>query len=146
MKKVNEALNGVLFIDEAYALANNDGYGKEAIDTVIKALEDYRDDFVVILAGYEAEMDNLINENPGFKSRIPHRYRFKDYTPKELTRIAKKMLEDKGYKTDDVMEMIENIIKLECKNGTLEGNARTVRNLVEKIIQNHMIRAGISRR
>lgn len=142
MKKVNEALDGVLFIDEAYALANGDGYGKEAIDTLIKALEDYRGRFVVILAGYEAEMDKLINENPGFKSRIPHRYHFKDYTPKELTRIANKMLEDKGYVTNEVMDMIENIIKLESKNGTLEGNARTVRNLVERIVQHHMIRVG----
>jgi AAA+ superfamily predicted ATPase len=142
MQKVNEAMDGVLFIDEAYALANNDGYGKEAIDTLIKAIEDYRDRFVVILAGYESEMDQLVNQNPGFKSRIPHRYRFKDYTPKELTLIAKKMLEDKGYKTKDINDTLENYINLQCKNGTLEGNARTIRNLVESVIQHHMIRIG----
>lgn len=142
MQKVNEALDGALFIDEAYALANSDGYGKEAIDTLIKAIEDYRDRFVVILAGYESEMDHLIDQNPGFKSRIPQRFRFKDYTPKELTRIADKMLQDKGYKTEEVIDTLENYIKLQCKNSTLEGNARTIRNLVEQIIQHHMVRVG----
>lgn len=142
MKKVNEAMDGVLFIDEAYALANNDGYGKEAIDTLIKAIEDHRGRFVVILAGYESEMDYLIQQNPGFKSRIPQRFPFKDYTPKELTRIADKMLQDKGYKTEAVIDTLENYIKLQCSNGTLEGNARTIRNLVERIIQHHMVRIG----
>merc|ERR1712190_305815 len=94
---VDQAMGGVLFIDEAYALVSEDGkdsFGKEALDTLIKMIEDRRQDLVVILAGYPDEMDRLVSTNPGVKSRFPTQVLFEDYTVAELQQIADKMLLD----------------------------------------------------
>lgn len=142
MEKFEAAEGGILFIDEAYALANGDQYGKEAIDTVIKAMEDKRESVLVILAGYEAEMENLLRQNPGFKSRIPNKFNFKDYNALELTEIAKAMLSSKGYVFDQIEPELKAYISINSVNGALEGNGRTIRNLVEGITLQHKIRIG----
>ena len=97
-KKVTEvfqsALGGVLFIDEAYALmsSENDPLGKEAVDTLVKLIEDFREDIVVIIAGYNKEMKEFLNTNTGLKSRFPLSIDFKDYEIDELVQIAKLMI------------------------------------------------------
>ncbi len=85
-KTVNSALNGILFIDEAYSLVgeNKDDFGKEAVATLIKRMEDDRDKLVLVLAGYTKEMTDFIDTNPGFKSRFNRYISFPDYTPSEL--------------------------------------------------------------
>merc|ERR1719453_836681 len=92
---VEQAMGGVLFIDEAYALVSEDGkdsFGKEALDTLIKMIEDRRQDLVVILAGYPDEMERLVSTNPGVRSRFPTSIGFEDYTEEELMQIAEQML------------------------------------------------------
>merc|ERR1719261_315658 len=91
---VESALGGILFVDEAYALVSDDRdtFGKEALDTLMKLTEDYRDDLVVILAGYPADMQQLLARNPGLKSRFPQEINFPDYTADELMAIADTML------------------------------------------------------
>src|SRR5690606_37342417 len=88
-KTVNSALDGILFIDEAYALVgeNKDDFGKEAVATLIKRMEDNRDKLVLIVAGYSEEMKTFIDTNPGFKSRFNRYIHFPDYTPDEMIRI-----------------------------------------------------------
>merc|ERR1712190_615184 len=97
---VDQAMGGVLFIDEAYALVSEDGkdsFGKEALDTLIKMIEDRRQDLVVILAGYPDEMDRLVSTNPGVKSRFPTQVLFEDYSQAELMEIAIRMLANDGF-------------------------------------------------
>merc|ERR1719399_644195 len=91
---VDTALGGILFVDEAYALVadDRDTFGKEALDTLMKATEDHRDDLVVILAGYPADMDRLLSRNPGLKSRFATTIDFPDYSADELMSIADSML------------------------------------------------------
>jgi len=97
---IQSALGGVLFIDEAYALSRdkNDPFGQEAIDELVKGMEDHRDDLVVILAGYKEEMENFLNTNPGLKSRFPNVIEFEDYTPEEMLQIAEITAKTKGYR------------------------------------------------
>merc|ERR1719428_772906 len=97
---VEQAMGGVLFIDEAYALVQGDGkdsFGHEALDTLIKMIEDRRQDLVVILAGYVDEMQRLVSTNPGVKSRFPTHVLFEDYSPAELMQIAASMLAGDGF-------------------------------------------------
>ena len=139
MEVINRALGGILFIDEAYALEDDktSSYNKEAIATLIKAMEDYRDDLVVIFAGYTKEMQGFINSNSGIASRIGYTFIFEDYTNEELKQIFKQMIEKKGFKvTKEVLDKLDNIIKEE-RNNTNFGNARFIRNIVEKTIINH---------
>ena len=102
------AKGGVLFIDEAYSLArgNTNDFGKEAVDTLVKGMDDYRDDLVVIMAGYTNEMEDLLKMNPGLRSRINHTIEFNDYSPEEMLQIAQFTAESKGY-----------IISTDCENG-----------------------------
>lgn len=143
---IQNAMGGVLFIDEAYALARSESsndFGQEAIDVLIKEMEDNRDKFIVILAGYVNDMENLMNSNEGFRSRIRHHVNFQDYTPKELTEIAIKMIEATGCQWKaEVETVIEKVIKGKMKQGILEGNARGVRSLVEGVIDQLFIRIG----
>ena len=139
MEVINRALGGILFIDEAYALEDDktSSYNKEAIATLIKAMEDYRDDLVVIFAGYTKEMQGFINSNSGIASRIGYTFIFEDYTNEELKQIFKQMMEKKGLKvTKEVLEKLDNIINQERINVNF-GNARFIRNVVEKTIINH---------
>lgn len=139
MDVVNSALGGILFIDEAYALATDktNSYNKEAIATLIKAMEDYRDDLVVIFAGYTKEMEDFINANSGIASRIGYTFIFDDYTNEELKEIFKGMCKKAGFKvTKKAIEKLDGLIDAERKNKNF-GNARFVRNVYEKTIIKH---------
>jgi Cdc6-like AAA superfamily ATPase len=96
LQVVDSALGGILFVDEAYSLVNGDrdAFGKEALDTMLKMMEDYRDDLVVIFAGYKKEMQVLMQSNSGLASRFPTWLDFKDYTAMELHFISQSMLKE----------------------------------------------------
>lgn len=137
---IKAAFGGVLFIDEAYALLEGNMFeGKEAIVTLIKMMEDNRDNFVLILAGYKDEMKLLINSNVGFYSRIKHYLEFKDYSPDVLCEIFEKMAQSYNYTvSDSAMKKFKNSITKEI-NMTNFGNARTVRNYLDKAIDKHSL-------
>lgn len=137
---IKAAFGGVLFIDEAYALLEGNMFeGKEAIATLIKMMEDNRDNFVLILAGYKNEMKLLINSNVGFYSRIKHYLEFKDYSPDVLCEIFEKMAQSYNYTvSDSAMKKFKNSITKEI-NMTNFGNARTVRNYLDKAIDKHSL-------
>ena len=135
--KIAEARGGVLFIDEAYALAQkDDAFGQEAIDTILKAMEDYRDDFVVIVAGYTKPMEKFINSNPGLKSRFNKYIEFPDYTEDELFDIFLMNCRKYDYELEeDAKKHIRELIVLaKLEKPENFANAREVRNLFEKII------------
>ena len=135
---IERALGGVLFIDEAYALSSkNNSYNDEAIATLIKSMEDNRDNLVVIFAGYTKEMQDFINSNSGIASRIGYTLNFKDYTEEELLEIFKGMVKKAGFKiTTEALYKARNIIK-EHLNDKNFGNARFVRNMYEKTVTEH---------
>ena len=135
---IERALGGILFIDEAYALSSkNNSYNDEAIATLIKAMEDNRDNLVVIFAGYTKEMQDFINSNSGIASRIGYTLNFKDYTEDELLEIFKGMVNKAGFKiTNEALYKARNIIR-ENKNAKNFGNARFVRNMYEKTVTEH---------
>ena len=134
-KAIEKAMGGVLFIDEAYALngkSEND-FGQEAIDTVLKAMEDHRDDLVVIVAGYTDLMEKFIHSNPGLESRFNRFLLFEDYTPEEMFEIFK-MRCGKGYVLAPEAEpLVRDYIAEESADPSF-GNARGVRNLFEHIL------------
>ena len=144
-KKIEEAKGGVLFIDEAYALARKDDtFGQESIDTILKAMEDNRDNFVVIVAGYTKPMENFINSNPGLKSRFNKYIDFPDYTIDELMGIFDMNCKKYDYEVnDDVKAQIRAMI-VQRKMAAMENfaNAREVRNLFEEIITNQARRVA----
>ena len=138
---VQKALGGVLFIDEAYSLASGQGQGnsfnEEAIATLIQAMENYRDDLVVIFAGYTREMQDFLNANSGIVSRIGYTVEFEDYTPDELIQIFNQMMEKSGFiVTKEAQNKVREIIE-EYKGTKNFGNARFVRNIYEKSIVKH---------
>ena len=136
-KKIDEALGGILFIDEAYTLIKDgNDYGQEAIDTILKAMEDHRDDFIVIVAGYHDLMTGFINSNPGLKSRFNKYIDFPDYSVEELEQIFLSMCDEYEFElTDDAKETMEvKIAHMEAEKGVNFANARDVRNLFEKVI------------
>ena len=135
-KVIEKAMGGVLFIDEAYALngkSEND-FGQEAIDTILKAMEDHRDDLVVIVAGYTDLMDKFIHSNPGLESRFNRFLLFEDYSLDELVAIFK-MRCGKGYILSPEAEpLVRDYIAEESAAGDSFGNARGVRNIFEHIL------------
>lgn len=134
-KVLEKALGGVLFIDEAYALngGGDNDFGQEAIDTILKAMEDHRDDLVVIVAGYTELMDRFIHSNPGLESRFNRFLLFEDYTPEEMFEIFK-MRCGKGYVLAPEAEpLVRDYIAEESADPSF-GNARGVRNLFEHIL------------
>ena len=138
-------LGGVLFIDEAYALngkSEND-FGQEAIDTVLKAMEDHRDDLVVIVAGYTDLMDKFIHSNPGLESRFNRFLLFEDYTADEMVQIFDMQCKKGCYRlTEDARPLVRDYIAEESADDSF-GNARGVRNLFEHILvaQNNRLAA-----
>ena len=138
MKKINEAKGGILFIDEAYALANkgDNDFGQEAIDTLLKAMEDNREDFIVIVAGYPDLMEAFINSNPGLQSRFNKYIMFPDYDASEMYAILQMMCKKYEYELDEAAEPdIHQIIDRLLKNKNERfANARTIRNLFETAI------------
>lgn len=143
-EQVKRAIGGILFIDEAYSLARGGekDFGKEAIDTLVKQMEDYRDQVILILAGYRNEMDEFIKTNPGLRSRFPIHIDFPDYSVDELTEIAKRMTEVRQYAlTREAERTLARIIRraVLLEDGA-SGNARFVRNLVERAIRRQAVR------
>jgi SpoVK/Ycf46/Vps4 family AAA+-type ATPase len=137
---VDSAFGCVLFIDEAYSICRSndcyDSYGQEAVDTLILRLENDRHNFIMIMAGYENDMNNFLNTNPGFKSRINRFIHFPDYSPEELMFIFEKMITEREYTIDNAAtERVKSKINQDynLKDDNF-GNARYIRNLVEKII------------
>ena len=138
---IDKAIGGVLFIDEAYALLQKNGntYGQESIATIVKAMEDHRNDIVFIFAGYEKEMKELVNSNPGLESRIKYYMWFGDYTAEDLKDIFLSMSNQKGFCVSaEMMAEFDTRIRYEMKRPNF-GNARTVRTLLEKIIDRHAL-------
>lgn len=141
-EKVKEAYNGVLFIDEAYALSQggNNDFGKEAIDTLIKLMDDNRDKLVVILAGYSKEMTEFLDINSGLLSRFPNIIEFKDYTVEELMTIAEKLYQKNGYNlTFEAKDRLKEILAI-AKQDVRFGNGRYVRNMFERSLNNQALR------
>ncbi|MDS0526065.1 AAA family ATPase [Clostridium sp. SHJSY1] len=140
MAKVNAAKGGILFIDEAYSLARdeNDVFGIEAVDSLVKAVEDNRDDLVVILAGYSKEMEEFLKTNSGLKSRFNYNVDFEDYTPKELLQISKVISQSNGYEINEELDakLIELFESKQIKGKNDSGNGRLARNIVEQAIAN----------
>ncbi|MCC8123629.1 MAG: AAA family ATPase [Oscillospiraceae bacterium] len=136
---VGKALGGVLFIDEAYALTNVDSpndFGREAIEVLLKAMEDHRDDFIVIVAGYTALMDDFVHSNPGLESRFNKYFYFDDYTAEQMYEIFCSMCDKNGYilapeAEDCVKEQLKTRYDHRDENF---GNAREVRNLFEHAV------------
>ena len=138
---IQQALGGVLFIDEAYTLArgnDSNDYGQEAIDTILKAMEDHRDDLVVIVAGYPDLMERFVNSNPGLKSRFNKFIYFEDYTPEELLEIFDSMCKKSGLiATENARDLVLKHFeeKYANRNETF-ANGREVRNFFEKAVVN----------
>ncbi len=137
---IKSALGGVLFIDEAYSLyrGKDDAFGLEAIDTLVKGIEDNRDNLIVILAGYSNEMNEFLEANSGLKSRFPNIIDFPDYTGEELLEITKITVTSKGYVLDELAEgpLLAYYTRVQLTNPDTAGNGRLVRNKVEEAILN----------
>jgi hypothetical protein len=137
---IQRALDGVLFIDEAYSLANDSSandFGGEAIEALLKSMEDFRERLVVIVAGYEAPMQVFLDSNPGFSSRFNRFLHFRDYSPDELLAILADLSRDRNYRfTERSFKQVEGLLHLiHDSRGENFANGRTVRNLFEKITQ-----------
>lgn len=138
---VDSAIGGVLFIDEAYSLTSNkDGndYGKEAVDALLKSMEDNRDNLIVIVAGYTELMDSFLESNPGLKSRFNKFLNFEDYKPEELFKIYEKMCNGSNLKiSDEAKEFIKDFFEQRYIHRTKNfANGRDVRNFFEKTLTN----------
>ncbi|MCR5742437.1 MAG: AAA family ATPase [Lachnospiraceae bacterium] len=137
---IQSAIGGVLFIDEAYSLyrGKDDTFGLEAIDTLVKGIEDNRDNLIVILAGYSIEMEEFLTANSGLKSRFPNIINFPDYTGEELLEISKITAKSKGYVIDD--EALDGLLTyynmVQMTRAMDAGNGRLVRNKIEDAILN----------
>ncbi len=135
---IKSALGGVLFIDEAYALINHDedNYGKEAIETLLKAMEDYRDELIVIVAGYDELMQHFINSNPGLSSRFNKYFHFPDYEGDDLLKIFRRFCKINGYTITDqaLLHLVQICNDMYARRTEHFGNARAIRNLFEHAI------------
>ncbi|NLD52536.1 MAG: AAA family ATPase, partial [Clostridiales bacterium] len=134
---VQKALGGVLFIDEAYALTSRgpQDYGQEAVETLLKAMEDHRDDLVVIVAGYVDLMNDFVQSNPGLESRFNRFMYFPDYTLDEMMAIFDLRCKSAGYTlAEDARPRLREILQEESRDNIGFGNARGVRNLFEQAI------------
>lgn len=140
---IEKAMNGILFIDEAYILSsrnNDNSYNAEAIATLIQAMENYRDKLVVIFAGYTHEMQDFLNSNSGIASRIGYTLEFDDYTTDELSEIFLGMTKKAGFIVEeDAIEYLKEIIN-KYRNMKNFGNARFIRNIYEKTVISHASR------
>ena len=142
---IDKSMGGILFIDEAYSLTVNKGendFGQEAVDTLLKAMEDYRDDFLVIVAGYPEPMEEFLASNPGLKSRFNKFIHFEDYTSKEQLSILEGLCKQQEYHlSEEAAEYAETFFEKRAANKPENfANARDVRNFMEKAIANHASR------
>ena len=145
-ERIDEAMGGVLFIDEAYALSNFNGlqgdYGNEAIQTILKRMEDNRGEFFVFAAGYPGNMEKFLKANPGLSSRFDKTFHFEDYSDIELFNIAKKMIGDQGLRLSSkagsqLRLMLTELYKMRDK---YFGNARTVRKIIVELVKQQNLR------
>ena len=136
---VEKALGGILLVDEAYALARGDDrdFGQEAIDTLVKRMEDHRDDLVLIVAGYTAEMETFIESNPGLRSRFPKTIHFPDYSTDELVSIFSIFCKKAGYRCPPPTEARLRELLDACPRDKGFGNARHARNMFEAAVARH---------
>ncbi len=138
---IEDARGGILFIDEAYSLFNNSGsgdmYGHESVDTILKYMEDYRDELVVIMAGYQEPMEQLMNSSPGLRSRFSTTLVFNDFTDDELSDICRDICKNDGYRLSDDAhkKLITQLLDRRSKDASF-ANARTARNLIEQAFKN----------
>lgn len=145
-ERINEAFGGVLFIDEAYALSNFNGlqgdYGNEAIQTILKRMEDNRGEFFVFAAGYPDNMEIFLKANPGLRSRFDKVLKFEDYSAHELLKIADTMVDKNGYFLSKPAqdELFEILTDLHSARNKYFGNAREVRKIVHDLIKNQNLR------
>ncbi|AJS58303.1 AAA family ATPase [Paenibacillus sp. IHBB 10380] len=141
---VKKAMGGILFIDEAYSLARGGekDFGKEAIDTLVKSMEDHKNQFILILAGYSEEMEFFLQTNPGLPSRFPIQVDFSDYSVDQLIQISEVMAKERDYilMPQAILKLKQHI--LQEKNESLHAfsNGRYIRNMIEKSIRNHAVR------
>lgn len=137
-EKIKEAMGGVLFVDEAYSLTQgDDAFGKEALATLIKAMEEHRDELIVIFAGYDKEMEDFLKANPGIESRIGYTFRFADYQPSELAEMFRRNMTRQGFETDaKVVAAVEEICAHYSKRKNF-GNGRFVDKIEQQTIINH---------
>lgn len=145
-----KAMGGILFIDEAYALNSDDTYGPEAVNTIVKFMEDNRDDFVVIVAGYEEKMTDFINSNPGLHSRFNKYIGFKDYSPEELLEIYLLQTQKVQLKVEETAKkkVYKLFKKLYEDRDAAFGNGRLSRNIFEKTYEkqaNRLVKEGIDK-
>ena len=137
---IESALGGVLFIDEAYSLyrGQQDSFGLEAIDTLVKGMEDHREDLVVILAGYTKEMQQFLTANSGLASRFPNQIEFPDYTASQLVDITVSLAAGRGYRLDDgcTFPLLGYYQRRQAADSRSAGNGRLARNTLEKAIYN----------
>lgn len=139
-RQIEDALDGILFIDEAYSLVadtGQDAYGAEAVQTLVKRMEDHRDRLVVILAGYPAPMDRLLASNPGLSSRFNNQLRFEDYAPVELAQIFQLMCEANRYQLSPAVraKLLLGFHWLHARRDAHFGNGRLVRNCFENAVR-----------
>lgn len=141
---VKKALGGVLFVDEAYSLARGGekDFGKEAIDTLVKAMEDHKNQFVLILAGYPLEIENFLMTNPGLPSRFPIQIEFPDYTVDQLIQIAEMMAKERDYHLlpQALFKLREHLMQERGSVLYAFSNARYVRNVIERSIRFQAVR------
>lgn len=147
-EKINEAIGGILFIDEAYSLHKGDhaqwDYGSESIEVLMKRMEDNRMNLAIIVAGYPEPMKNFLNSNEGFRSRFVNYVHFENFNPKELTEIFISFCHQNNYiLTSDALEFAKIAINsAHARQDKSFGNARFCRNLFEKLIRNQALRVG----
>ena len=145
-ERIDEAMGGVLFIDEAYALSNFNGmqgdFGNEAIQTILKRMEDHRGKFFVFAAGYPGNMEKFLKANPGLSSRFDKTFHFEDYSESQLFKIAKKMVSDHGMRMTSKAgkELQALLTELYRSRDKYFGNARTVRKLILELIKHQNLR------
>lgn len=139
-KKVREALHGVLFVDEAYALKKEDSFrdfGSEAIEALLKRMEDHRGELAVIIAGYTDEMERFIDSNPGLRSRFNRYFYFDHYSPEELMQIFRTFTDEAGYiiSPDGEEKLLAHFQMAWKRRSRTFGNGRYARNLLEKCVE-----------
>lgn len=143
-EQVKKALGGILFIDEAYSLSRggDKDFGRESIDALVKSMEDHKDDFILILAGYPIEMNTFIQSNPGLHSRFPIQLYFNDYPIDQLLEIAEVMVKERDYTLSASAKLKLKQIIIEDKINPIHSfsNARLVRNWIERAIRNQAVR------